>query len=109
MTHQLTILNPDNSFVEAFFISDSLHDELSTIATVFELHRLNLAFLHEIKARALSVCSEQIQTIELKQNAAFASAALASVALDWFDELTALITALEKLKEPHSLGIFLAS
>jgi hypothetical protein len=102
MTHQLTILNSDNSFVEAFFVSHSLYQELMRISPIFELKRLNLAFLLEIQIRALSFCSRQLDTIEPTQ-----VFALASTALDWFDELQALITAIEKLKQPYSISICL--
>ena len=102
MTHQLTILNSDNSFIEAFFVSHSLYLELMRISQIFEVKRLNLAFLLEIQIRALSTCSRQLNTIEPTQ-----VFALASAALDWFDGLIALITAVEKLPSPHSLSIYL--
>lgn len=102
MAYQVTILQPDRSFVEAFFISDSLFRELFRISQIFELEHFNLAFLHEIKARALSMCSQKIKTSE-----PIAVSALATASLNWFDELLALITAIEKLHNPHSLFIYL--
>ena len=102
MTHQLTILNSDNSFVEAFFISNSLYQELIRISQIFELERFNLAFLQEIQVRALSTCSRQLKSIEPTK-----VFALASTALDWFDEHRALIDAISRLPSPHSLSICL--
>ena len=99
---QITILESDNSFVEAFFVSEALTNELRDISQVFELNCLNLAFLHEIKARALSVCSQKIDSTDKATVSNFAS-----VNLDWFDGLTALIDAIEKLHHPHSLSVFL--
>lgn len=100
MTYQLTVLNPNNSFVEAFFISDCLYQELSRISQIFSLKRLNLAFLREIRQRAITFCSCQIKTAEPLVVSAFAS-----VALDWFDELEALITALESFASADTLSI----
>lgn len=102
MTNQLTLLNSDNSFVEAFFISDSLYQKLVRITGIFELERLDLAFLHEIRLRALSTCSQKIRTAEPLVVSPFAS-----VALDWFDELLALTEAISQLPFPHSLSITL--
>ena len=59
MTNQLTVLNSDNSFIEAFFVSDSLHQELVKISRIFDSDRLNLAFLQEIKTRALSLLDKR--------------------------------------------------
>ena len=97
---QLTILNPDNSLAEAFFISQSLYDELATIAAVFELTKINLNILQAIQVRVLSTCSKQINTIE--PSLVFQ---VASQSFDWFDELLALIAAVEKLPNSHSLSI----
>ncbi len=97
---QLTLQKPDNSFVEAFFISQSLYDELKEIATVFELTKINLNILQAIQVRVLSTCSKQINTIE--PSLVFQ---VASQSLDWFDELLALIAAVEKLPNSHSLSI----
>ena len=102
MTHQLTILDSDNSFVEAFLISNSLYLELMRISQILELERLNLAFLLQIQVKALTFCSRQLNTIEPTKAIAFAS-----TALDWFDELITLIAAVEKLQSPHSLSIIL--
>lgn len=100
MSNQLTILNPDNSFVEAFFIGHSLHQELTRIKRIFELNCLSLAFLHEIKTRALSFCSHKLENAK-----PLAVLSFASISLDWFDELLVLIDAIEKLPLPHSLSI----
>ena len=97
---QITILKPDNSFVEAFFVSESLTTKLKDISRVFELNCLNLAFLIEIRKRVLSVCSQKIKTTDLAT-----VQAMASVNLDWFDELVTLIDAISKLSNPHSLPI----
>ena len=62
---QITILQADNSFTEAFFVCESLTTELSKITEVFELNHLNLALLKEIKARTLSVCSKRAKITDL--------------------------------------------
>lgn len=100
--NQITVLKSNNSFVEAFFITSSLIDELTRISQIFALKQLDLAFLREIEVRVLSNCSRQIKTIE--PSVVFA---LASATFDWFDELLALIAAVEKLPNPHSLLIYL--
>ena len=102
MTNQLTVLNSDNSFVEAFFVSDSLHQELVRIARIFALDCLNLAFLQKIQQRAISFCSHQIKTDEPPVVSAFASATLS-----WFDELLALIEAISQFPSPYTLSITL--
>lgn len=100
MLHQITVLKPDDSFVEAFFVSDSLLQELARISHIFELDYLNLAFLQEIEQRALSVCSRRIKSQQLTTIRSFATSTL-----DWFGELLALIDAIRKLHDPFSLSI----
>jgi len=104
MAHQITILNSsDNSFVEAFFVTHPLHQELTRISRIFELESLDLAFLNEIRLRALTCCSRQLKSVQPK-----AISALASQSLVWFDELLALINAISKLqKTRQSLLIML--
>ena len=99
---QITILKSDNSFVEAFFVSEALTNELLNISQAFELDCLTPAFLQEIKIRALSVCSQKIDSTDLATVSNFASANL-----DWFDDLIALIDAINKLDYPCSLSVFL--
>ena len=55
MSSQITLLTPDNSFLEALFISNSLYQELIRITRIFDLEHLNLAFLREIKNRAIAL------------------------------------------------------
>ena len=100
MAHQLTIQRLDNSFVKAFFISNSLYQMLVTISHIFESNSINLDVLLKIKAKALSTCS-----LKIKSQEPIIVLAFATVSLDWFDELLALIAAVEKLQEPHTLSI----
>lgn len=100
MSYQLTVLKSNDSFIEAFFVSNALYQELLRISQVFELEYLNLAFLHEVKTRAIAFCSRRIRTAEPIVVSAFAS-----VALDWFDELLALIEAVSVLPSSDSLSI----
>jgi len=121
MAHQLTILNSsDNSFVEAFFVTHPLHQELTRISRIFELESLDLAFLNEIRLRAqrlkplsrlaavcpirgCTCCSRQLKSVQPK-----AISALASQSLVWFDELLSLINAIQQLqKTKQSLLIML--
>ena len=100
MSHQITVLRPDESFVEAFFVSDSLIEELTRILNIFELNCFNLTFLQEIEQRALSFCSCLIESQEPTKVKTFAT-----FALDWFDELLALINAIAELHNPYSLSL----
>lgn len=97
---QLTLHKPNFSVAEAFFVSDSLYHELKRISRIFELDKINLAFLQEIQARVLSTFSKRLNTLDPSLIFQFAS-----LSLDWFDELLALIKAIERLPNPHSLSI----
>ena len=102
MSYQITLLTPDGSFLEAFFISNSLYQELIGIARIFELKHFSLAFLQKIKNRAFSTCSTQIKT-----NDPIIASAFASAALNWFDELVVLIDSISQLPQPNSISIYL--
>lgn len=102
MSYQITLLTPDNSFLEALFISNSLYQELIRITRIFDLEHLDLAFLREIKNRAIATCSSQIKT-----NDPVIASAIAFIALVWFDELVVLIDAIKKLPQPNSIFIHL--
>ena len=97
---QLTLHKPDNSKADAFIISQALHNELKEIAAVFELTKINLNILQAIQVKVLSTCSKQINTIE--PSLVFQAV---SQSFDWFDELLALIAAVEKLPNSHLLSI----
>lgn len=97
---QLTLHKPDNSLAEAFIISQSLYNQLASIAAVFKVTKINLHILQAIEIRVLSACSEHINTAD--PDLVFQAV---SQSFDWFDELLALIAAVEKLPNSHSLSL----
>ena len=102
MLRQLNVYN-SNSLIDAIFIFDALHTELTSVFKSFDKTSCNLAFLQEMQVRVLSVCSRKINSLDL--DTVFR---VASDSLEWFDNLIALIDYIEnKLPFPYSISIFL--
>ena len=102
MLRQINVYNND-SLIDAIFISDALHTELTSILKTFDKTSCNLAFLQEMQVRILSVCSRKINSLD--PDTVFR---VASNSLKWFDNLVALIDYIQhKLPSPYSLSLFL--
>ena len=83
MLRQINVYNND-SLIDAIFISDALHTELTSILKSFDETSCNLAFLQEMQDRILSVCSRRIQSLDPDTVISFASRSF-----NWFDNLVA--------------------
>ena len=52
---QITVFNPQQQIIDCYIISDELHEELTRVASIFELNSLPISFLKELQSRFLNL------------------------------------------------------